>query len=445
MKAAIRKHAGESITILALIVLAAAVATYITRHERLALPAWVPGVHKQFTLNVELSTALAVTPGQGQTVDVSGVQVGRVSSVGLRDGRAVVSTEIEPRFAHVYPDAHVLLRPKTPLKDMVLELDPGTPASGPELRSGATIPVSNTEPDVDLDQVLASLDADSRSYLKLLVGSGGNALRGNGRALAAVLRRFDPTARDLEQAARLVAERRQNLRRVIHNFQLLATALAGNDQQLSRLVVNSNRVFQRFAAQNLSLQRTLTLLPSALTAANDALVKTDRLARTLGPTLAGLRPAARALGPSLSASQPFLRQTTPIVRDRLRPFSRDAQPAVQALVPAARDLARATPQLTTVGGVLNYLLDELAYKPPGGQAIANQGYLFYLPWANHDVNSIVSTQDALGPLRRGVVLATCTGLAALGALRNPSTNATLATTIQLLNPPTVQQACGGRP
>jgi phospholipid/cholesterol/gamma-HCH transport system substrate-binding protein len=304
--------------------------------------------------------------------------------------------------------------------------------------------VSNTLPDVNLDEVLAGLDTDSRDYLQLLVTAGGQALAGdNGKKLASVLRRFDPTARDLERAASLVSQRRQNLRRVVHNFQLLATALGKNERQLSQFVVNSNGVFKRFANQNQSLGEAVSLLPSALSAANTALVKTDRLARGLGPTLGELRPAARALGPSLKASQPFLRGTTPIIRDQLRPFARKAQPPVKALAPAAAGLSAATPKLTTVGGVLNYLLNELAYKPPGGQGIANQGYLFYLPWANHNTNEIFSAQDALGPVRRGIVLVSCNGLGLLGALANPTTNPTLATIIALLNPPSQAQACSG--
>jgi phospholipid/cholesterol/gamma-HCH transport system substrate-binding protein len=329
---------------------------------------------------------------------------------------------------------------------MVLELDPGTKSSGHELKSGATVPISNTLPDVNLDEVLAGLDADSRQYLQLLLASGGQGLGNNGRRLAAVLKRFDPTARDIERAARLVAQRRDNLRRVVHNFQLLATELGRNDRQLSQFVVNSNGVFKHFAAQNQNLGQTISLLPTALSAANDALQKTDALARTLGPTLQQLRPAARALGPSLLASQPFLRGSTPIIRDQLRPFARQAQPAVKALAPAAKNLSAATPKFTTVGSVLNYLLDELAYKPPGDQSIANQGYLFYLPWANHNTNEIFTAQDALGPVRRGIVLVSCSALSLLKPLSDfssPTVNPTLATTIQLLNPPSVATACGG--
>ena len=72
---------------------------------------------------------------------------------------------MEPRYGRVYKDATVLLRPKTGLKDMVAELEPGTPGAG-RLKDGGVIPVSQTLPDVNLDEILASLDADTRDYLR---------------------------------------------------------------------------------------------------------------------------------------------------------------------------------------------------------------------------------------------------------------------------------------
>ena len=62
------------------------------------MPAWVPFIGKDFfVVKAELSTAQAVTPGQGQTVNIAGVQVGEISSVELKDGKAVVTLRIEPR------------------------------------------------------------------------------------------------------------------------------------------------------------------------------------------------------------------------------------------------------------------------------------------------------------------------------------------------------------
>ena len=37
--------------------------------------------------------------------------------------------------------------------------------------------VANTLPDVNADEVLSSLDADTRAYLRILLNAGGTALR----------------------------------------------------------------------------------------------------------------------------------------------------------------------------------------------------------------------------------------------------------------------------
>ena len=95
MAGAIRKHLSDVAAILGLLVVAAVVATFILGHQRLALPAWVPLVGKDFfTIEAEMSTAQAVTPGQGQTVNIAGVEVGEISSVKLRDGKAIIGMRI---------------------------------------------------------------------------------------------------------------------------------------------------------------------------------------------------------------------------------------------------------------------------------------------------------------------------------------------------------------
>jgi phospholipid/cholesterol/gamma-HCH transport system substrate-binding protein len=128
------------------------------------------------------------------------------------------------------------------------------------------------------------------------------------------------------------------------------------------------------------------------------------MARTLGPTLSDLRPLARQLGPTLRDVRPFLRETEPIIRKQLRPFTRQVLPTVRSLRPAARDLARVTPDLRRSFSVLNYLLNTLAYNPPGK---AEEGYLFWTGWANHAANLIFTTQDAHGPVRRGTIVLSC--------------------------------------
>ena len=85
MKRAIKTHAGDFVAIIVLLVLSIVVAGYILNHERLRFP-FIQSA--PFTLNAEFSTAQAVTPGQGQSVRISGVQIGEIGSVTLKNGMA---------------------------------------------------------------------------------------------------------------------------------------------------------------------------------------------------------------------------------------------------------------------------------------------------------------------------------------------------------------------
>ena len=137
---------------------------------------------------------------------------------------------------------------------MVLQLDPGTSKAGPELKEGDTIRVSGSRADVNFDEILASLDRDTRDYLRLLVADGATALGdGGGRDLADTFRRFDPLSRHTAKATRLVAKRRTRLKRLMTNLSLLADELGTNDDQLRTFVRQSAAVFRRFADQNENL------------------------------------------------------------------------------------------------------------------------------------------------------------------------------------------------
>jgi phospholipid/cholesterol/gamma-HCH transport system substrate-binding protein len=435
MRTAIRKHSRDFAFIVGLLLLALVVGGYILSQQRFTLPRGVPFVGSDFaTYKAELQSAQSVTPGQGQTVQVAGVDIGEISNVDLVGGRAVVTMKIRRKYTPIYNDATALLRPKTGLNDMVLQLTPGSRSSGvaPE---GYTIPVSRTLPNVNFDEVLAALDTDTRSYLQLLVDGAADGLGGEGRQLSGTLKRFEPTGRQLARLNGALARRRANIRRTIHNFRLLSEALGAKDDQLATLVDSSNRVFRAFADQDARLRDALRLLPGTLSTTNTALRKADALGTELRPTLGRLRPAARALGPTLRDVRPFFNGTTPVIESQLRPFARDVLPTVRDLRPAAADLAVATPRLTSSLRVANTLLNELAYNPPG----AEEGFLFWTSWANHNGASIFSTQDAHGPIRRGLVVTSCSSLQLLQNIGRA--NQVLGTLAGLLNPPAPSAVC----
>jgi phospholipid/cholesterol/gamma-HCH transport system substrate-binding protein len=443
MRLAIQKHLRDFIALFFMALVALGTTSYILSQQRFHLPSWVPALGSDFyKLNVELQTGQAVVPGQGQTINIAGVKVGDVQSVTLRNGVAVVAVNMDKKYTPVYRNAHVLLRPKTGLKDMFLALDPGTRDAG-ALPSGGTIPVANTLPDVNPDEILASLDSDTREYLQILLNAGGQAFTdqpGHAGQASADLRqtfkRIEPVNRDLDKIMSQLATRKRNVSQVIHNFRLITDELGRTDGTLGRFVESSNANFQAFANQDVNLREALGLLPDTLKVTDATLQKADKLGRTAGPTFAALRPFARALGPALKDVRPFLRQTTPVIKNQLRPFTQIARPTVRDLRPAAADLAVATPRLRRTFGVLNSAFNEFAYNPPGKE----EGFLFWQSWLNHVGATIFTTQDAHGPIRRGLVVVSC---GALGVLENiQKTTPQLAVLIQLLRAPTRSEACG---
>jgi phospholipid/cholesterol/gamma-HCH transport system substrate-binding protein len=400
---ALRDRRCDFAAILALLAVAAFTGTVILIKQGLTLPSWVPALGSdRFELQIEFETAQAVTPGQGQSVNIAGIRVGDISDVRLEAGIAVVTVEIENEYAPlIHQDATAMLRPRTGLNDMTIELDPGT--LGEPLAEGSTVPVANTIPQVQADQILASLDADTQAYLKLLLLSGADGLGGRGIEASALLRRLEPTARDIARINGLLAERRRHIRNAISDFRLLSEELARRDEELIAFVDGSNAVLSSFADQEAALRGALSRFPAALEATIGALESSGELARILGPALDALRPAARALGPALEAVRPFLTDTVAPIRDQIRPFTRDVQEPIAKLASAGQELSAATPDLNRALGDLNGLLNQLAYNPAGDE----EGYLFWLSWLNHNLNSTFLTQDAGGPLRRGMVLLSC--------------------------------------
>ncbi|MCB0876960.1 MAG: MCE family protein [Solirubrobacterales bacterium] len=437
MKKALRTYTRDFIAILALGAIGLAALFIILSQQSTALPSWFPFLGEdRFELKTEFQTAQAVTPGQGQTVNLSGVEIGDVSDVQLEDGVAVVTMQVDPEFAElIHPDASALLRPRTGLQDMTIELDAGTETG--EIPEGYTIPLANSAPNVNPDQILASLDGDTRAYLRLLLAGGAEAFgtRKKSQNFAQVLRRLDPTVRDIAKINTEIAKRRSNLRRVVTNFKLIAEELAKSDTNLTGFVRSQNAVFGAFAQSEANLRQTLRDLPGALRSTREALGAGSTLATQLKPALTDLTPQARALGPALRALRPFFRKTEPTVRTQLRPFTQKVDTMIGDLRRAADPLKQSSNELKGGFTELNQLVNALAYNPSG----SGESYLFYLSWLNHNINAGLLTQDGLGPALRGAFTYTCTTsiLADNVGVRLPS----IQTARELVRLPTTSEIC----
>jgi phospholipid/cholesterol/gamma-HCH transport system substrate-binding protein len=403
-----RQSRGRSKDTIAIGVLLAAgivMTLWIFTQQKASLPSWVPLVGEEFAhVTGDFTTAQAVTPGQGQAVDVAGIQIGKVTSVDLEDGHAVVGMDIEPKYLQlIHLNATLLLRPKTNLNDMVVEVDPGSGKG--HIEDGHNFPLSRTEPNVNLDAFLATLDADTRQYIQLLVAGGAQGIGGRAHQLSGALRRFQPFAHYTADLNRAVAKRRLAIAHAIHDFSLLTTELGRHDSEIERFVTSSKAALGNFANQQQAVQETLVEFPSALSAAEAGFASANRFSTAAKPALLGLIPQAQALTPALKANTRFFQQTTAPIGEQIRPFTREIRPVLTHAKEGSADLEKSVRGFGNALGAFNSFLNELAYKPKGSE----QSYLFYLPWLNHNFNATFNLDDPAGPIQRSLILISCNG------------------------------------
>mgnify|MGYP001294544776 FL=1 len=418
MTRALRKHVRDLLAIAVLAAIGLGTAWYVLNAQGMRIPLLDPA---PFEIKAAFSEAGGVKPGQHQAVRLAGVRIGEVTDVEVDDGRAIVTMAIEPRYAdRIGRDATALLRPRTGLEDMFVELSPGS-EDAPRIREGELIRIGETLDDVDSEEILAQLDRRTQDYLGLLIRGGAAAVEGRSDDLRALYRRLEPLHRDLARVNAAVARQRRKLRRLVHDYGRLTGELAQEPAELRSLVRASSAAVGAFARQGNDLAEAVRRLPSTLRTTESALRRVDTFAGRLGPTLEALRPAVRRLDGANEAVRELAQATTATVRDDIRPFARRARPYLASLAPAGRDLAGAMPDLDTAFHGLNRFFNMAAYNPGGAEPASlgskrEEGYLFWMAWAAHNSNLLFSTSDASGPFRRVLPMLDCDSLRQLNVV-----------------------------
>jgi phospholipid/cholesterol/gamma-HCH transport system substrate-binding protein len=432
VKRAILTHRIDFAAIAILIVGAIVVSGYILEHQ----PSFVFG-QSYYTVKAPFATAAAVTAGQGQAVTIAGVQVGQVGGVSLQDGQAVVTMHIYKRYAPIYRNATVLLRPRTPLKDMYLALDPGTKSAG-AVPDGGSLSAAQTNPDVDVSQILSSLDADTRNYLILLLANGAEAFHDHGSLPAApsppavgdlrgTFKRFQPLDRDTLTLTPLIAGRPANLHRAIHGLNLVASS--HRRSTTSRVLISSSRHEPRRSRPTTPRSVDADAVPGTLRQTTGTVDKVKGCRRARLRSRGCSR--SRNLGPRWRFAATVPRHDAGD-QSQLRPFSVAVQPLAKTLAPASAR-SQAVPALE-VRRRANDLFNTLTCSSPPRATC----------WGGRPApisDSLPSAQDANGAVVQGIFMGTCTELNFFEGTLEPG-SIPLGVILNLLNPPPVADLPG---
>ena len=325
-------------------------------------------------------------------VRIAGVEVGKVKKIEPAGGDSTAVTitmEIGKRGLPIHEDAYLRIRPRIFLEgNFFVEVAPGSP-SAPELKSGQTIGLTQTDGPVQIDQVLTTLQSDVRGNLQTLLKGYGAAIYADpapgedddqdadtkGERAAESLNdslEYSPGALRgtalVNQA--LLGQEPHDLSRLISGFQRTSTKLASREQALQDLITNFNRTTAAFASESGNLRQTIALLPRVLDRTNPAL---DSLNRAFPPTRAFARevlPGVRETSATINASFPWIEQTRALMSPaELQGLVADLRPAVSDLSALTDDTIDLLPQVD----LLNRCFTEVIL--PTGDYKIDDGFL----------------------------------------------------------------------
>jgi virulence factor Mce-like protein len=229
----------------AVTVLVAVVAVFLAYNANNGLP-FVP----RYALHIQVRDATELT--QNAEVHMAGGSlVGHVSSIDptrTANGApiAVLNLALNKSIQPVPVNSTWKIRLKATIGLKYLQLTPGNSTQG--LPNGATVPISRTSAEVDLDQLLSQYDQPTRVGVALSTAGYAEGLAGRGSDINQAIRAFVPLVNDLGPVMKNLSSRRTDLAGFFHGLENFSSAAAPVAQQQASLYVNMATTFTSLAS-----------------------------------------------------------------------------------------------------------------------------------------------------------------------------------------------------
>jgi phospholipid/cholesterol/gamma-HCH transport system substrate-binding protein len=295
-------------------------------------------------------------------VRISGVSVGKVKSIELSDNRdyADAVIEIDSQYAPIPDNTKAILRAKTLLGETYVELTPGSDKDH-SLPEGATLPPAQVANSVQLDEIFRTFNKPTRDAFRGWMQSQAAALRGRGQQFGEALAELEPFSESANRALRILDTQQHAVRQLVHSGGDVFQALSERQGQLRGLIQNSDTVFSTTAQRNADLAEAFRILPTFQRETRLTLERLNRFAIDADPLIQQLRPAAKQLSPTLEAAgraAPDLQRFFVGLRGTIA-ASHKGFPALRRLL--SDDL---TPLLARLGGTVDGKVPWLAEFNP---------------------------------------------------------------------------------
>lgn len=302
-----------------------------------------------YTIKATFANTNGIVPGA--LVRIAGVNVGTVTGVSPAPGcttsardqgachAAEVSMTIQSQGLPLHRDATFAIRPRTFLEgNFFVDVSPGSPQA-PDVSSGHVFPVQQGVASVQFDQVLTSLQANTRKNLQTLLQQLGTAVKKGGPAYNRSIQYWLPAYEYTSIVAHdALGLQPHDLSNYIAAQGPVSGAFDAHPQNLQSLITDFNLTANAFARQNVALQNTIVQLPRALAAATPAFNALNAAFPPLERLSRALIPGVRSAGPTIDVSLPFITQLNDLMQPaELRGLAADLKPTIPALAKLTED------------------------------------------------------------------------------------------------------------
>jgi len=270
---------------------------------------------------VKARFAAATQMVEGNLVQSGGRKVGLVKKIELtRDGQAELTLELDDEVAPLRAGTRATLRVASlsGIVNRYVDLQiPADSPSGPRaaIPENGVIPASDTTSAVDLDQLFALFDDDTKQGLQDVIRGSARQYAGEGEQARAGWRYLSPS---FIAARRLFDELNRDtalFERFLVASSRLVTDVADRDNDLSALVDRLADTTGAIAAEEGSLSRAIAELPPFMRRANSTFVNLREALDDVDPLLDESRPVTPKLRAVLAELRPFAIAAKPVVTD----------------------------------------------------------------------------------------------------------------------------------
>ena len=300
-------------------------------------------------------------------IRMAGLDIGKVKGIKLaRTGGAEIEMEIDPEFSPLPRDVKAILRQKSLLGQIYIELTPGT-RDGPKLDDGEMIPAKSVVEPVELDEIISLFNEETRKNFQGWIREISIAIRdGRSEDLSNAIGNLDDFAAAGSKTLKVLDDQEPALRRLVKNTGVTLNALTERRGQLRELIGNANGFFEALALNNDALAETISIFPTFLDESRLTLDRlrvfadnTHPLIRDLIPVARDLRPTLRDLGALAPDLKDVFRKLDPIIRE-----SDETLPAAERFLKGAKPVFPALhaylPELNPILSFLNYSQETVA-------------------------------------------------------------------------------------